>query len=386
MMEIYLDNAATTRPFDCVVEAMNEMLTLDYGNPSSKHRKGFEAEQKIKAARQTIAKSLHAKEKEIIFTSGGTESNNMALLGCGLANQRAGKHIITTSMEHAAVYQPLLFLEQMGFEITFLPVDEMGHVSMQALADLVRKDTILVSIMYVNNEIGAVNDIKVLSDLVHEKNPNTLIHVDAIQAYGKYRINPKKEGIDLLSVSGHKIHGPKGIGFIYIREGVKIKPIIWGGEQQNGLRSGTENVPGIVGLAKAVEEIYQGHDEKLAAMLACKKKLVELLSGIDGVRINAVRPEEYQAPHILSVSFPGIGSEVMLHALEDKGIYVSSGSACASNHPGISGTLKAIGLPEECLTSTIRFSFCIDNTIEQMEQVAQVIEQLVPMLKRYVRR
>lgn len=384
-MEIYFDNAATTKPSVSVLEAMQKVLTEDYGNPSSMHRMGFCAEQHIKEAAGVIAKSLHAAEKEIVFTSGGTESNNMALIGTALANQRSGKHIITTQMEHAAVYNPLLFLEEMGFEITFLPVDSMGHVSPAALQEAVREDTILVSIMYVNNEIGAVNDIAALSRAAKEKNPRLLFHVDAIQAYGKYKISPAKEGIDLLSVSGHKIHGPKGTGFLYIRDKVKIKPVIYGGGQQGGLRSGTENVPGIVGLGVAAKEAYQQHGEKRKKLFSLKKRLMDGLSVMEGVFINAVSGENLQAPHILSASFPGIRSEVLLHALEDKGIYVSAGSACSSNHPGISGTLKAAGLSEESLTSTLRFSFSVYNTEEEADETICAVQELLPMLKRYTR-
>lgn len=384
-MEIYLDNAATTKPLECVVEAMQKVLWEDYGNPSSMHRMGFCAEQHIKEARSIIAKSLHAEEKEIVFTSGGTESNNMALIGGALANQRAGKHIITTQMEHAAVYNPLIFLEEMGFEVTYLPVDSMGHVSPEALKEAVREDTILVSIMYVNNEVGAVNDIAGLSRVAKEKNPGLLFHVDAIQAYGKYKIHPVKEGIDLLSVSGHKIHGPKGTGFLYLRDKVKIKPIIYGGEQQGGLRSGTENVPGIVGLGAAAGEAYKQHGEKRKKLFSLKKRLMDGLSVMEGVFINAVSEEQLQAPHILSVSFPGIRSEVLLHALEEKGIYVSAGSACSSNHPGISGTLKAIGLSEESLTSTLRFSFSVYNTEEEVDETIQAVQELLPVLRRYTR-
>lgn len=384
-MEIYLDNAATTKPLECVVEAMQKVLLEDYGNPSSMHRMGFCAEQHVKEARRIIAKSLHAEEKEIIFTSGGTESNNMALIGGALANQRAGKHIITTQMEHAAVYNPLIFLEEMGFEVTYLPVDSMGHVSPEVLREAVREDTILVSIMYVNNEVGAVNDIAGLSWVAKEKNPGLLFHVDAIQAYGKYKIHPVKEGIDLLSVSGHKIHGPKGTGFLYLRDKVKIKPIIYGGEQQGGFRSGTENVPGIVGLGVAAGEAYKQHGEKRKKLFSLKKRLMDGLSVMEGVFINAVSEEQLQAPHILSVSFPGIRSEVLLHSLEEKGIYVSAGSACSSNHPGISGTLKAIGLSEESLTSTIRFSFSVYNTEEEIDETIQAVQELLPVLRRYTR-
>ena len=251
-MEAYFDNSATTRVFDCVKDAVVNAMTVDYGNAAARHMKGVEAERLIKEARAEIAKSLKVQEKEILFTSGGTESNNTALIGAAFANQRAGKHLITTGVEHASIYNTMEFLREQGFEITYLPVDSYGCISLEELAQAVREDTILVSVMYVNNEIGAVEPVEEISKVIKAKNPKTLFHVDAIQAYGKYVIRPKKQGIDLLSVSGHKIHGPKGVGFLYIDEKAKVRPILFGGGQQKGMRSGTENVPGCAGLGAAV--------------------------------------------------------------------------------------------------------------------------------------
>ena len=262
-MEAYFDNSATTRCSDAAVALMQKVLLEDYGNPSSLHMKGVVAEKYIKAATEQIARTLKVAEKEIVFTSGGTESNNLALIGVALANQRAGKHIITTAIEHASVYNPLIFLEEQGFEVTYLPVDAKGVVSLEALAEALREDTILVSMMHVNNEIGTIEPIEEAAKLIHEKNPKTLVHVDAIQSFGKLRIYPKRMGIDLLSVSGHKIHGPKGVGFLYVKDKTKIKPIIHGGGQQKNMRSGTENVAGIAGLGVAVEELYDNFDEKI---------------------------------------------------------------------------------------------------------------------------
>ena len=262
-MEVYFDNSATTRVLDEVKDLTVKLMTEDYGNPSARHRKGMEAEQYVKNAASQIAKTLKVKEKEILFTSGGTESNNMALIGTALANQRAGKHIISTRIEHASVYQPLAFLESLGFEVTYLSVDSEGHISLEELEQSIRPDTILVSVMYVNNEIGAIEPVEEIASLVHGKGKNIIFHVDAIQAYGKIVIRPKKQGIDLLSVSGHKIHGPKGVGFLYIDEKVKIKPLLYGGGQQRDLRSGTENVPGIAGLGLAAQEMYRDHEAKI---------------------------------------------------------------------------------------------------------------------------
>lgn len=386
-MIAYLDNGATTQPFASVREVMLKTLEEDFGNPSSLHTKGVEAEKYVKEAKEQIAKSLKADPKEIVFTSGGTESNNMALIGGALANQRAGKHIITTGIEHASVHNPLIFLEAMGFEVTYLPVDAKGHIRLPELLETIREDTILVSIMYVNNEIGAVMDIEAIGKAIKEKKPDIVFHVDAIQAYGKYRIYPKRLNIDLLSVSGHKIHGPKGIGFLYIRDKVKIKPIIYGGEQQKGMRSGTENVPGIAGLSQAVKEIYDNHEEKIKGLYELKKYFIEEIEKLPGTTVNGIQglSIEQTAPHIISVSFEGVRSEVLLHALADKAIYVSSGSACSSNHPAISGTLRGIGVKKELLDSTLRFSLSVLTTKEELDLALEALEELLPILRRYTR-
>lgn len=385
--EAYLDNAATTRAFDSVREIMMQTLEADYGNPSSMHAKGVIAEKYIIDAKNIIAKSLKVDAKEIVFTSGGTESNNMALIGSALANNRLGKHIITTNIEHASVHNPLIFLESCGYEVTYLPVDRNGKVRMDKLEAAIRPDTILVSVMYVNNEVGAVEDVEAIAKLVKEKNKITLFHVDAIQGYGKYKIYPKRLGIDLLSVSGHKIHGPKGIGFLYIKDKVKIKPIIYGGEQQKGMRSGTENVPGIAGLGKAVEEIYTNHEAKVAHLYELKRYFIEQINLIEGTTVNAIDfpTIEQTAPHVVSVSFDGVRSEVLLHSLEEKGVYVSSGSACASNHPGLSGTLRAIGVKKELLDSTIRFSFSVNTRKEELDYALAQLKEILPILRRYTR-
>lgn len=383
-MEAYFDNSATTRVLDSVKDIVVKTMTEDYGNPASKHRKGMEAEQYIREARKIIADSMKVQEKEILFTSGGSESNNMALIGTAWANQRAGKHIISTAIEHPSVYNPLGVLEELGFEVTILPVDHDGHISLKELEEAIRPDTILVSTMYVNNEVGAVEPVEEISRVIKAKNPSALYHVDAIQAYGKYVIRPKKQGIDLLSVSSHKIHGPKGVGFLYIRSGVKIKPLIYGGGQQAGMRSGTENVPGVAGFGAAVKEMYTDHAEKIQKLIGLKDYMIDRLGEIEGTVINSKKGEA-SAPQIVSVSFEGVRSEVLLHALEDKGIYVSSGSACSSNHPGISGTLKGIGVAQKLLDSTIRISFSIFNTKEEVDYTIDVLKELVPVLRRYQR-
>lgn len=383
-MEAYFDNSATTRVLDSVKDIVVKTMTEDYGNAAAKHRKGVEAERYIKEARAEIAKTLKVQDKEILFTSGGSESNNMALIGTALANQRAGKHIISTGIEHPSVYNPLTYLEEQGFEITFLPVDRNGHISLEELREAIRPDTILVSVMYVNNEVGAVEPVEEISRIIRAANPGTLFHVDAIQAYGKFVIRPKKQGIDLLSVSGHKIHGPKGVGFLYIRSGVKIKPLIYGGGQQSGLRSGTENVPGVAGLGVAAREMYTDHEEKVRRVTELKDYMTDRLGEIEGTVVNSRKGAD-SAPQIVSVSFEGVRSEVLLHALEDKGIYVSSGSACSSHHPGISGTLKGIGVSPRLLDATIRISFGVFNTREEIDYCIDALKELLPVLRRYQR-
>ena len=382
--EIYFDNSATTRVFDSVRDIMTETMTADYGNTSSLHTKGVEAEQYVREARAEIAKSLRVKEKEIIFTSGGTESNNLAILGTALANRRSGNHIITSCIEHASVYNTTAFLEEQGFRVTYLPVDHNGHVSPEDLRAALCDDTILVSIMYVNNEMGAVEPIAKLAQVLRETKPQAYFHADAIQAYGKYVIRPKKEGIDLLSVSGHKIHGPKGVGFLYVDERVKIRPILFGGGQQMGMRSGTENVPGCAGLGAAAKEIYRDHEAKVDHLYALKDRFVSGLHELEGVTVHGLTGRD-SAPQIVSAGFEGIRAEVLLHALEEKGIYVSSGSACSSNHPGISGTLRGIGVKESLLDSTLRFSFGVFNTEDEVDECLRVLKELLPLLRRYRR-
>jgi len=349
------------------------------------HMKGVEAEKYIKEAKEKIAKTLKIEEKEIVFTSGGTESNNMALIGAALANKRAGNHIITTSIEHASVSATAAYLEELGFKVTYLKVDADGIISLEELQEAVTDETILVSLMMVNNEIGAVEPIEEAVKVIKAKNPKTLVHVDAIQAYGKYRIYPKKIGVDMLSVSGHKIHGPKGVGFLFIRDKVKVKPLILGGGHQKGMRSGTENVPGVAALAEAAVEIYEDFDAKIDHLYALKARFIEGLQGIDGVSVNGKTGRD-SAPQIVSVSIEGVRSEVMLHTLEDRGIYVSAGSACSSNKPAVSATLTAIGLKKNLLDSTVRFSFCVNTTEEEIDYALSVMREVIPMLQKYTRR
>lgn len=384
MSEIYFDNGATTRALPQVREIMDEVLEKEYGNPSSMHMKGFDAEKYVNHAKEIIAKSLKVDPKEIYFTSGGTEANNLALIGTAFANKRERKHIITSCIEHASVYNPLSFLEDEGFEVTYLPVDEHGIVDLEVLKKALRKDTLMVSIMCVNNEIGAIEPVEEIGKIVKSFDPKILFHTDCIQAYGKLNCYPKKWKADMISVSGHKIHGPKGIGFIYIKNGTKIKPIIWGGNQQKGMRSGTENVPGIAGLSLAAKTIYDNLDKKVEKMRMLKQHFIEGVEKIENTTIHGLY-DETSAPHIISVGIAGIRSEVLLHALEDKGIYVSSGSACASNHPQISGVLKGIGARQEFLDATLRFSMSEFTTMEEIDYTLDALYNIVPMLRRYTR-
>jgi len=380
-MEVYFDNAATTKIIPEVRQIMLETMDEEYGNPSSMHTKGVNAEKYIRYAKNAISKQLKCDPKEIIFTSGGTEANNLALIGIAQANKRAGNHIITTNIEHASVYNPVLYLEELGFRVTFLRVDEDGKVDLDHLRQELCEDTILVSTMAVNNEIGTVEPIEEIANIIKTYNKDIIYHADAIQAFGKQVIYPKRIGIDALSMSGHKIHGPKGSGALFVASHVKIKPILHGGGQERGLRSGTENTAAIAGLGKACEIMYQRLEDNRSKMNQVKKAFVEGAMQLDGVENHSG-----EAPHIVSLSFRGVRSEVLLHALEDRGIYVSAGSACSSNHPAVSGVLKAIGLEKELLESTLRFSFCEDNTIEEVTYTLQALQELLPALRRFTRK
>lgn len=387
-IKAYLDNSATTRPFDEVVDYMSHVMKDVYGNPSSMHMAGVNAETEVKKAKDIFASILKVNEKEIFFTSGGTESDNLALIGCAMAGKRAGMHIITTKVEHPAILETTKYLEKCGYRITYLDVNSDGRVDQGALKDALCEDTILVSIMQVNNEIGALNDIEALAKIVKEYNQSILFHVDAVQSFGKVKIHPKKMKIDLLSVSGHKIHGPKGVGVLYINEKVKITPIIFGGGQQKGLRSGTENVPGIAGIALAAKLIYEDFDEHIERLFALKEYFIDELVKLPGVSVNGIPDEgvRLSAPHVISASFSGVRAEVLLHALEAKGIYVSSGSACATNKPATSATLLAIGLDKSLLDSTLRFSMSVNTTKEELDYTIKVLSEELVTLRKYSRR
>ncbi len=381
---IYFDNSATTRCCDKAMAIVQECLQENFGNPSSLHSMGFKGKDYLKDARETIAGILKVQAKEIYFTSGGTEGNNLAIKGGVAAKKRRGNHIITTRIEHASVANPMKYLEKQDFEVTYLGTDEYGVISLDELKASLREDTIFVSIMMVNNEIGSVQPVAEAGKIIKDFNKEILFHVDAIQAYGKMKILPKKMNIDLLTVSGHKIHGPKGSGFIYINETIFniMVPQILGGGHERGMRSGTENVPAIAGLGLAAKEAYDSLDSNREHMYAMRQRLIQGISDIDGVSVNG-HLDDSSAPHIVSVSIKGnrTRAQVILNALQDSyGIYVSAGSACSSNKPAISETLKSIGLEKDLLERTIRFSFSPDNTMEEVEAAIKALTALVPMM------
>ena len=385
MMNVYLDNSATTRCCREASQAVLEALDSSYGNPSSAHFLGFEAEKIMREARQTIAGTLKCNEKEIFFTSGATESNNWALFGTAHAARRRGNHIITTATEHPSVLMPASSLEEAGFRVTYLPVDADGHIRLEDLESALDEETILVSVMLVNNETGAIQPAAAAAELVHRRCPKALFHADATQAYGKEIIRPSRAGFDLMSASGHKIHGPKGIGFLYIKDGVRISPFMQGGGQQKGMRSGTDNVPGIAGLAAAARMCYENIDRERAHYLALKTQLTDGLAELDHVVLHSL-PGEEGALHIVNASFVGVRSEVLLHALEDRGICVSAGSACSTNKKlPVSPVLQSMNLPRDQMESALRFSFGRYNTAEEIAYTLETLSQLLPVLRKYTR-
>ena len=385
MKQVYLDNAATT-PVRLEVEvAMRPYFCEKYGNPSGVYQMSSENRGMIENVREQIAKTLNASAEEIYFTSGGTESDNWAIKAAAQMLKEKGRHIITSKIEHHAILNSCAYLEKQGFEVTYLPVDEKGCIRLEDLQRAITGETILVSIMYTNNEVGSQQPIAQAGALIKKMNPQILFHVDAVQGFGKARIYPKRMNIDMLSVSGHKIHGPKGVGFLYVDSHVKLKPIIFGGGQQGGMRSGTENVPGIAGIAKAAQIMYDNYDQDIEKLYDLKKCFIEGVKKIDRVIVNG--PDCMDgAPHIVSVSFSGVRSEVLLHSLEDKGIYVSAGSACSAHKPQPSATLMAMGVPKDLLSSTIRFSFSVFTTMEEINYTLEALYDIIPMLRKYTRK
>lgn len=382
---IYFDNAATTRALDEVADKVKYMLLENFGNPSSQNMAGVNAENEVIKARKIIAASINAEPDEIYFTSGGTESDNWAIFGTAKGYIRSGKHMITTAIEHPAVLQPMRELEKNGWDITILGVDEKGYINIDELKAAIREDTVLVSTILINNETGTIQNAEEISKAIKSVNPHTLYHVDAVQAYGKYPINVKKMGIDMLSVSGHKVHGPKGVGFFYMKKGLKVKPIIFGGGHERGQRSGTENTPSIVGLAEAVKIDMAEMDKAVEHVKLVKKTIAEgILNSIPMTYINGPSIEE-GSPYVLNIGFEGLRSEVLLHSLEEKEIYVSAGSACNSKKKGASTVLSALGIDEKRIEGAIRFSFCRYNTVEEAEQCIEILKEKAAFLRKYMR-
>ncbi len=375
-MEVYFDNSATTRPYTEVVSSMADTMKNYYGNPSSAYSLGLKAELKMNDSRNTIANTLNCDGDEIVFTSGGSESNNFLIRGFA----KPGNEIITTKIEHPSVLNTCRALEKCGVKVTYLDVDSSGRIDIDQLEKNINKQTQLVSIMHTNNEIGTVQYIEDIGKLIKEKSGRIKFHVDAVQAYGKYDIDVKKMHIDLLSVSGHKIHGPRGIGIAYVRKGLKPRPLIYGGGQEKGLRSGTENLAAIVGLAKAAEKIYENRDKNFHHTAEVKRYFMEKLAGMDGVKINSSGAE--YSPYVLSISFIGVRGEVLLHMMEEKGIYVSTGSACSAKSSKNSHVLEAIGLPQDYIKGTIRFSFGEDNSKEEVDYTVDVLDKSLKFLRR----
>lgn len=377
-MEIYLDNSATTRPYASVCQKVAEVMRNNYGNPSSLHRLGISAEKEIKQAREIVAETLGARPDEIYFTSGGTESNNLAIMG--VCNASRGKHIIASGIEHPATLNTFNNLEEKGYRVDYIPVDYRGIVNLAEFEEMLSPDTAVVSVMLVNNEIGSVQPVAKMAQIIRNRCPKAYLHVDAVQGYCKIPFSQRELGADLISISGHKIHGPKGTGALYIKKGTRLAPIIFGGGQQNNIRPGTENVPGIAGLGLAAKECYSKMKTAVPQMNALKKRLAEgLQSRIENIKVNT---PEISAPHILNISFEGARSEIILHSLENDGIYVSSGSACSSHKKEPSYVLTAIGLTPKLIDGSIRFSMSEFTTKEEIDKVTAVLVELIPRLRK----
>ena len=389
MNDIYFDNSATTMIDKEVLSYMDEFSIKYYANPSAMHRFGYLVEEEIKKATGSFSEIINANPKEIIWTSGGTESNNQAIISYVNVHSKTGNRIITTSFEHPSVLRAFEYLASVGYDVKYLSVDNRGQINLNELESLITKETLLVSIMYVNNEIGSVQNINEVGKLIKNKNSNTAFHVDFVQGFGKYRIDCKNSKIDLLSISAHKFHGPKGIGVLYKNNDIRIMPLLFGGGQQNDLRSGTLNTVGIIGTSFAAKQIYDNFDTYVDKLTNLRDYLIEKLLKLNDkygiIHLNTMISPDF-APHIVSVAFKGIRSEVMLHALEDKGIYVSAGSACSSHSKKISNTLISIGLNKELADSTIRISFGKYNTKSEIDILISELDNLIKVLSLKDRR
>jgi len=385
-LEVYLDNCSTTKASEEVIEEMIYSLREDYGNPSSLHRRGFNVEKKVENIRKNIARFLNVDKEEIYFTSGGTESNNLAIQSIVNKYNRHGRHIITTSIEHPSVLNILKYYENNGYEITYLKVDEYGLISLEELEKSIKEDTILIAIMQVNNEVGSIQPIWEVKKILKEKKSNAILHVDGVQAFGKVPIEIKKWGIDTFSFSGHKIHGPKGIGGLYINKDISLEPIVFGGNQERGLRSGTENVPGIMGLGKAVEIIDKNFYKNFEKVKKIKAYFIDRITNeIPHIHINSPIDEKH-SPYVLNVSFEYVRGEVLLHYLEDENIYVSTASACSSKGVQKSHVLRELGLTDLQMEGAIRFCFSYKNTIEEIDYTMEVLKASIEEIREITMR
>lgn len=375
---VYFDNSATTKPYKEVIDEVCECMERYFGNPSSAHRLGLEAERKIKTARERVAKLIGASPLEIVFTSGGSEANNTALKGI-IAK---GDHIITSKIEHPSILHTLEALEAEGYEVTYMDVDSRGLINIEDLKKSIKANTRLITIMHVNNEIGSIEPVNDIIKAVREINKKTRVHIDAVQSLGKLKIDVKKLDVDLMSLSSHKIHGPKGVGALFIKKGLVVKSLITGGGQEMDIRSGTENLPGISGFGIAAEIIGTKLERERYNISNLKKHFIERLDEIDKTVVNSPQ-DGFHIDNILNVSFEGVRGEVLLHALEDFNIFVSTGSACSakrSSHKNY--VLPSIGLKPCYVEGAIRFSFSYGNTLEEVDFTIDALKKIIPLLRR----
>lgn len=378
---LYFDYSATTPPKPEIVQTVQDVLTRIFGNPSSLHHLGVEAERLLQKAREVAAHSLEVHEGEIVFTSGGTESNNLAIKGFARKYKQRGNHLITTEIEHASVYEAFRQLENEGFKVTYLPADQNGCITPEQVEHALTDETLLVSVMHVNNEVGAIQPVEAIGQLLRTY-PRTAFHVDAVQSFGKISLAPQKMGIDLLSVSAHKIGGPKGIGLLFKRKGLQLEPLFAGGGQENGLRSGTENVPYIVALAKAMRIAKENRPETEQRLRTLRKHLVQRLESLDDIVISGAQDPGLSAPHIVHLRMPGIQSEVLVHALEKKEIYISTKSACSSARREPSRVLLSMGCSKDEALSGIRISLCAEHTESEIDILTDELGQAAAQLKK----
>lgn len=380
-MNVYFDNSATTKPYDEVIEAVSKGMKEYFGNPSSLHKIGMNCEKRLNEAREYFASTIKCNKEEIYFTSGGSEGNNLILKGL----LKPGHHFITTAFEHHSIISTCKQLEEKGVKVTYLDVDSEGRISLEDLEEAITKDTVLVSIMQVNNEIGVIQDIEAIGKLIKERSSRAKFHVDAVQGYGKLPIDVNKSNLDFLTVASHKIHGPKGVGFIYIKKGIILNSLISGGSQEKGIRAGTENLSGIIGFEKAAQMTFEEMESRYDKVLELKKYFVERLNEIKDIRING--EIDGFSPYILNVSFLGVRAEVLLHLLEEQNIYVATGSACTSKSSAAHGSyvIKSLGLSNKEVESAIRFSFSYENTKEEVDYTIDVLKKSLMFLRRVKR-